>query len=583
MINKIWKYNTIGLLICICIMEKAIFRLGYVSADSIIPFFLGCLVFVMAKKAMPADMKNLKPSKKRICLWSTAICFSSLTVLGSVRELYVGSILRILFDTAVVFAGLTFLFIVFLNYAYDLMELSYNKERTNKSEFKLKRFLIYAVICMVGWTPLFLRFYPGSFGADSINQIRQAMHLMDYGNHLPVVSTWLIELFYNIGYSITGNVNAALAFYTVFQMLITALTYSACICYLEMQGLTRKVSYTILGVLAICPMIAMYAIYIHKDTPAADLLLLLIVCLHRLCSRDYQKIHLKKSEYIGFAVLSILFMLFRSNHYFVYLGLFICMIFASRLNRRFLMISMLMAIIAAAVFKGPILKSMNITGADTAETLSMPLQMVAYTIKSGGDIQDKDKEFLNNIIPYEKLGEVYSEISANPVKRIIRDKGNKQYLEDHKGEFVKLFLRVAVKNPAPCLIALVDHSKGYYCPKFTCPELIVGTWENEFGAYTDSLLPEWLGERVYLFCQEGYDLYEKYLGCGMATWLTIFLLFFAIYKGKNFITYMPSLGVVATFLLASPNVGRFRYQYPVMTAAILLVGFTLLVEDAANE
>lgn len=584
--NFAHKHSTLTLLVGICFMEKAIFRLNYVENTSIIPFFMACLVFVLGKK-MPESKFELR---RFLCIFSTALLFSGLTTFGSLRELYNGSPLRIAFDTFVVFIGLLFLFTIFVTHAFDLSSKTYDKLSSSSRQtakpsrtFSTKRFFIYTLICLIGWFPLFLRFYPGSFGADSINQIRQAMHLMKYGNHLPVVSTWLIEIFYNIGYSITGNVNAALAFYTIFQMILTGLTYSATICYLEYNNVNKKLCYIILGILALCPMIAMYAIYIHKDTPAANLLLLVIIYLHYFYTKENNQETIAKKHYVLFTLLGITFMLFRSNHYFVFLGLFVCVIFAFKKLRRNLLIFMAIAIVVSTVFKGPVLKSMGITGADTAETMSMPLQMVSYTLSVGGNISEEDKAFLENIIPCERLAEVYSETSANPVKRAIRDEGNKQYLEDHKGEFLKLFLRVFTKNPAPCLIALVDHSKGYYCPKFTHPEMIMGTWDNDFGAYTASLLPEGIGMQVYLFAQNGYDLYEKYLGCGMATWLTIFLLFFAIYKKKNFITYMPSLGIVATFLLASPNVGRFRYQYPVMTAALILIGLTFIIGDEAKQ
>lgn len=580
------KHSTIALIIGICFMEKAFFRLNYVESTSIIPFFMACTVFVLGKK-LPQKSFCLR---RFICIVSTAFLFSFLTTFGSIRELYNGSILRIAFDTFVVFIGLLFLFTVFVTHAFDLAEVAYDKLKLSPASTEetpgiktKKHLIIYALICMLGWTPLFLRFYPGSFGADSINQIRQAMHLMKYGNHLPVVSTWLIEIFYKAGFAITGNVNAALAFYTVFQMLLTALTYAACICYLEYHHVNKKLCYILLAILALCPMIAMYAIYIHKDTPAANLLLLVIIYLHYFYTKDNKKQPVSKKHYIWFSLLSIAFMLFRSNHYFVFLGLFLCTIFAFKNLRKTLLILMLISIVISSIFKGPVLKSMGITGADTAETMSMPLQMVSYTLSVGGNISNEDKAFLENILPCQRLAEVYSETSANPVKRAIRDEGNKLYLEEHRKEFLRLFIRVFVKNPAPCLIALIDHSKGYYCPKFTHPEMIMGTWDNDFGAYTDSLLPEGIGMQIYLFAQNGYDLYEKYLGCGMATWLTIFLLFFAIYKKKNFITYMPSLGIVGTFLLASPNVGRFRYQYPVMTAALILIGITFILSDEKIE
>ena len=294
--KAIFKLNILWILLGICLMEKALFRLSWVEESSIVPFFMACMVFVMAKKKlMTMDFDRLMQSikcRRGVCIMVTALLFSFFTVLGSIRVLYSGSGLRILFDTAVTFAGLAFLFAVFLVYAYDLMDSALAKngssERGETSEgpfsgrTSIKRYVIYVIICMVGWIPLFMRFYPGSFGADSINQIRQAMHLMPYGNHLPVISTWLIELLYSIGFSLTGQVNAALAFYTVFQMILTACTYAGCLCYLEKRRVPRAAVYTVLGFFALVPMIAMYAIYIHKDTPAADLMLLLIIFLDYL-------------------------------------------------------------------------------------------------------------------------------------------------------------------------------------------------------------------------------------------------------------------------------------------------------------
>ena len=570
-------------------MEKAIFRLGWVSEDSIIPFFLGCIVFVMSKnrfrQTWADELAVTLTGRKGICQFATAFCYSFFTCLGYLRELYVGSPLRILFDLATTFMGLFFLFMIFISYAYDLMGSAWYRRRKDDKKHpagpvSLKNLLIYTAVIFICYIPLFLRFYPGSFGADSINQIRQAMHLTPYTNHLPVLSTWLIELFYDLGFSATGNVNAALAFYTVFQMLITACTYAFCVCYLQSRGTGKLFSFIILAVFALTPMITMYAIYIHKDTPAADLLLLLIIFLHFIVTLD--RGDEKKTGRVTaalFMILSILFMLFRSNHFYVYAGLLVCAAFAIKNLRKTVLILMCICILISALFKGPVLKSMDIQGADAAETLSMPLVMISYTLSAGGDVSDRERSVIEKIISCDRLAESYSLTSANPVKRAVRYEGDLAYLTEHKGEFMSVFISVFMKNPAACTIALVDHSKGYYCPKFTYPELILGTWENEFGAFTDQKLPDPLGQKVYELTQLAYDKYEKYLGCAMSFWLILFLMFYAIYRKKSFLPYMPPVGIVATFLLASPNVGRFRYQYPVMVAAILLTGLTFLSDE----
>ncbi|MBQ3786782.1 MAG: hypothetical protein II799_05855 [Lachnospiraceae bacterium] len=597
------KYIGLAAGVCLCI--TAFERLEWVSDQSIVPFFFACLLYIIALKT-----DFFMEKRRLVCVSLTALSFSFFTVFGSIRVLYQGSFLRIVYDTVRTFAGLCFLFFVFAVHAFGFLDaisgstapgldvsatgrvpLGHKKAgKKNRvvnmirgDEGCVKQLLILALICFICYLPLFLRFYPGSFGADSINQIRQAMHLKDYNNHLPVLSTWLIEIFYDLGYAITKNVNASLAFYTVFQMLITALTYALCVVYLLKKGLKFTTAMTIFAVFALVPAFAMYAIYIHKDTPAADLLLILSVYLHFFaCARKGDAKRLKV-HFILFGILGVLFMLFRSNHFYIYPVLIVLAAFFIKNYRKELVPVMIVAFVIAALFKGPFLKSLGIRGADAAETLSMPLQMVSYTLKVGGDVSPSDKAFLDVMLPHERLAEVYSETSANPVKRAIRDEGDQPYLEAHKSEFMKLFLRVFIKNPAPCLIALTDHSKGYYCPKFTHPEMIMGTWENEFDSYTDSLLPEFLGERVYQVAQKAYDLYEKYLGCAMSFWAVLLLMFYTIYRGGSFIPFMPAVGVVSTFILASPNVGRFRYQYPVMAAAVLLLGITLLNRNSEAE
>ncbi len=565
-----------GVILCIGAME----RLEWVSDQSIVPFFFACLLFFLAQKT-----DYIMEKRRIVCIFLTAFSFAAFTVFGSIRMLYQGSFLRIAFDTVRTFAGLLFLFFVMTARLYVLMDGVVKGSTGTWTEVKKKPFLlaILTLICFVCYLPLFLRFYPGSFGADSINQIRQAMHIKEYNNHLPVLSTWLIELFYNVGFALTKDVNASIAFYTVFQMLITALTYAGVCVYLLKKGLEEKRSFVIFAVYALVPAFAMYAIYIHKDTPAADLLLVLSVYLHFFVTLKKEKRKDLSIQLLLFGLTGILFMLFRSNHFYIYPVLILLSAFLIKENKKEVIVVMVAAFVFSAAFKGPVLREMGIRGADAAETLSMPLQMVSYTLKVDGDVSADDKAFLDIILPHERLAEVYSETSANPVKRAIRDEGDQPYLEAHKAEFMKVFLRTFIKNPAPCLIALTDHSKGYYCPKFTHPEMIMGTWENEFGSYTDPKLPESVGTLVYETAQKAYDLYEKYLGCAMAFWAVLFFMFYTLYRGGSVLPFMPAVGVVFTFILASPNVGRFRYQYPVMAAAVLLLGITLLTDTRQSR
>ena len=74
-------------------------------------------------------------------------------------------------------------------------------------------------------TIFFLCSYPGQICSDSLNQIHQIMK-GNYSNHHPVYHTWIIGAFYKLGMRLFDDINAAVATYTVFQIIFMSATFS---------------------------------------------------------------------------------------------------------------------------------------------------------------------------------------------------------------------------------------------------------------------------------------------------------------------------------------------------------------------
>ena len=74
-----------------------------------------------------------------------------------------------------------------------------------------------------------------------------------------------------------------------------------------------------------------------------------------------------------------------------------------------------------------------IQSAHFAESISIPLQQIAYTAKSN-DSLDEEHEFFENIISVEEMKKLYVKNSADEVK--FSPNFNDNFLDTHKFEFL---------------------------------------------------------------------------------------------------------------------------------------------------
>ncbi len=92
-----------------------------------------------------------------------------------------------------------------------------------KHFFAKRVFLASFLLCLIFWLPGYLYEYPGIITPDSINQIEQTLGLVPLSNHHPISHTLLIGLCLRPVYAVTGNINTAIGFYTLVQMILMAL------------------------------------------------------------------------------------------------------------------------------------------------------------------------------------------------------------------------------------------------------------------------------------------------------------------------------------------------------------------------
>ena len=74
------------------------------------------------------------------------------------------------------------------------------------------------------------------------------------------------------------------------------------------------------------------------------------------------------------------------------------------------------------------------------------------------------------------------------------------------------------------------------------------------------------------FLQRFQAFYNKVWSLGMNTWLLLFALACALYRGRRAIVFAPCVMLLGSLLLATPVYNEFRYAYGVFVALPVLFG-----------
>ena len=155
-----------------------------------------------------------------------------------------------------------------------------------------------------------------------------------------------------------------------------------------------------------------------------------------------------------------------------------------------------------------------------------------------------------------------------------RDIGQ-EYLEAHKGELLRLWIRIGLKNPGAYVRAWIDQTVGYWNSGYRYWIWRTTVRKNDFGISQAPLLPgvrnifeTWF--RVF------YDLqvFAPFRSVGLHTWITaaVFMVLW-IRRRKEILLTIPVLTVVGTLLLAAPVFCEFRYAYAMFASMPMTIWF----------
>lgn len=456
---------------------------------------------------------------------------------------------------------------------------------TGKIEWKVRGnwkplkvfFIAFAIMAVINIAILFLCNYPGNLTPDSIWQMQQLI-TNQYSNHHPFYDTLTIKVFVAIGYRLFHDINAAVACYSVFSILFMAASFSFSIATVDELHAPKWIVVVLAMFFALMPYHIMYSMTMWKDILFGAFVLLFTVFFFRTMAG----MSMKPFNWIGLVISSFGVCLFRSNGYFAFVFTALCFLALFKLRKKKILAMMLIVLACSFVLKHPVLNALGVTQPDLIESLSVPAQQVARDVVDHNDLTDGQQKLLSKVIDIDQIKDNYNPGLSDPIKNLVRAKGNEDYIKEHAGQFIKLYFSLGAKHPFTFLRGWIDQTKGYWNAGYSYWRWSDGVTENDYGIYR-TVKSEKVNALFDAYCSKFESLppFLIFLSIGFFDWLMFLALFTSIVR-KDRIGVMlsiPTIMTVFSLLVATPVFAEFRYDYAVFCALPIVLVLVLRPED----
>lgn len=216
--------------------------------------------------------------------------------------------------------------------------------------------------------------------------------------------------------------------------------------------------------------------------------------------------------------------------------------------------------------KYPCMNIYEIKQADFVESLSVPLQQIAYVVAKGEALTQEELDFLGNIMDLEQVPAQYQPDVSDNIKNLVRQ-GDPAYLEAHKAGFFKTWLSIGLAHTRSYFDAYVAQTRGYWYPDVSYTAgLDEGIYPNEFGLTWQPVLRGNIVIKVkeILFkLHELFPLYGALWSMGLIFWIVLITAAVCLRTGdtQKALVCLPSIALVLTLCAAAPVAAEFRYAY----------------------
>ena len=501
-----------------------------------------------------SDLNFSKKTKKYATILSivlgTVLVFGKMTYdvieINNATFITIPSILYAILKISLLYPLLKRLLCLFYEYIPKINIL------TKNTKINKKYFIFFFLIIFICYIPYLIHYYPGKITYDTNLQLSFIKNGILSDVH-SLVHTNFLGLFVNIGLNIFHNENLGIMFYTLFQMLFLAFTYAFVCYYLSKKNVNFKIILVILFSYAILPIYTHYAVTVWKDILFATSFVYIVIFLNEL--RTNKTIF----NYLGLIFGLFLLFFMRSNGIYIFLVMLPFLIYYWQKDLKSL-------IIVGSIFlmflliKFPVYNYFNVSSSSISESLAIPTEQMARVITKNGNISLKEEEFLNSITDVANIPNIYLPYIVDPVKNTF----NNLILKEKLGDYFKVWKSLLFKNLGTYIEAYLSITLGYWYPGVNYWSTITLANPNIIDITASHKLP--LAGIIW--------------NIGLASLITLLSFTLSLYlKRKNYLLYVPFLGLWLTMMIASPVYAEFRYVYGLFTSLPIILFLPFLKKE----
>lgn len=429
---------------------------------------------------------------------------------------------------------------------------------------------------------LALIFYPGIITYDSINQITQCME-NSYSNAHPVFHTMIVRLFLSIGIRFFHDINLGCALYSIFSVLLTSAAFAYAVATLYKIRADKRIILAAALYYLLFPNHILYSFTMWKDVPFSTCVLLFTVAVFRHFKRICKR---KVLNNVLIVISSLGICLLRGNGLIVYFIILLSIIVLFRKKFKRLAISFACILAASLIAFFPVMRMLDIEQSDTVELSSMAIQQIAKTLYDGNELTDEQRELISRLADIEKIKERYSPIISDPLKNLIRNTGNKDYLAQNKLRYALMYFQIGLAHPLPYFEAWVDQTRGYWNAGYNYKVFRYNLYDNPYGIERN-VSPNLMTSLFfrYLDFWQFFELAKPFHSIGLFTWLTVLVAYLG-YRKKDKLTVfltIPCLSIIFTLMIGTPVFADNCYAYALFCCLPFLIALPLKRPEEVSE
>ncbi len=450
-------------------------------------------------------------------------------------------------------------------------------------------FLIIWLIIVLCWLPVFFAAYPGVYRYDAYYQLEPLIVYNRLSGHHPVIHTLFLYASLMLGNRLFGSYEAGLAIYSIVQILVMSAVFAYSCYYLARRRAPRWIQLFAVAYFALFPFNGVMAVSATKDSLFSAFFLLAVLLTADLVE-DPKRFCTSPLRMIRYIFALVFMCMWRNNGFYILIVFLPILVIALRQYWKRLVPISLAVIFLYLGYSGPLMQAIgNYAPGDFRETMSVPMQQIARTVKYYGDeLTPEELEAIGELIDPEYLDQ-YNPRLSDPVKSGFQT----NVLKENPAKYLKLYFKLGLKYPGVYLDAFLNVSLGNWYPDLVYPDNLSNHLYIEYAgdsAYYKNfptsdrvMIPEreskfeWLETRLISYTEEttqqNIPVLSMLINSGFIFFLIVatceVVLYFKRYR--RLLPLLLLLGLWGTTMLGP--IALFRYSYPLMICTPFLLWY----------